>query len=98
VLCIPVHPQTKLQTTLWEVVVLKVHLCDLPAFMIASQQCHMCRISSFQQHEQSERFQAVVTPVNKVTHEDVVGAWHFSPGGKQLEQVMKLTMDVSTNL
>jgi len=77
---------------------MKVHLCDLPAFMIASQQCHMCRISSFQQHEQSERFQAVVTPVNKVTHEDVVGAWHFSPGGKQLEQVMKLTMDVSTNL
>ena len=57
-----------------------MYLCDLPAFMIASQQSHVRRISSLQEHEQGEGFQAVITPVYKVPHENVVGAGDLPPG------------------
>lgn len=66
--------------------------------MIASQQSHVCWIPSLQQHEQGEGFQAVVPSIDKVPHENVVGAWNFSACLKQLEQIVELTMDVSTNL
>lgn len=66
--------------------------------MIASQQSHVCWISGLQQHEQGKGFQAVVASIDKVPHENIVGAWDFSPCLKQLEQIMELTMDVSTNL
>ena len=75
-----------------------VYLCDLSAFMIASQQGHMRGIPSLQQHEQGEGFQAVVPSINKVPHKDVVCAWNFSPCLKQLEQIMELAMNVSTDL
>ena len=76
----------------------KAYLCDLSALMIASEKCHMCRISSLQQHQESECLQAVVSPVHKVTHEYVVCAWDLSTGSKELEQVMELAMYVSTHL
>lgn len=53
------------------------YLCDLPAFMIASKQCHVSWIPGFQQHEQGEGLKAVVTPINKVTHEDIVCLRNF---------------------
>ena len=64
--------QTELQA-------LEMYLCNLPALMIASQQSHVRRISSLQEHEQGEGFQAVVTPVYKVAHEDVVCAGDLPP-------------------
>lgn len=76
----------------------RAYLGDLSAFMIASQQSHMRWISSLQQHEQGEGFQAVVSSVDKVPHENVVRAGNFSACLKQLEQIMELTMDVPTNL
>lgn len=58
------------------------YLCNLPAFMIAAQQCHVSWISGFQEHEQGKGLQAVVASVDKVTHEDVVCLGHFLPGCK----------------
>ena len=58
----------------------------------------MCWISGLQKHEQGEGFQAVVPSINKVPHEDVVCAWDFSPCLEQLEQIVELTMYVSTDL
>ena len=58
------------------------YLCDLPALMVSSEQGHVCWVSSFQQHEQREGFKAVVAPVHKVTHENVVCAGHLAASGK----------------
>ena len=58
----------------------------------------MCWEPCFQQEQDGEDLQAVVTPVNKVAHEDVAGGWHLPPGLEQTEQVMKLPVDVTTHL
>lgn len=66
--------------------------------MIPSQQCHVCRISSFQQHEQRKDFQAIVSAIYKVTHEYVVCSWHFTTCGEEFEQIMELAMNIATDL
>ena len=53
------------------------YLCDLPAFMVAPEQCHVSWIPGFQQHEQGEGLKAIVAPVNKVTHKDIVCLRNF---------------------
>ena len=74
------------------------HLRDLPALMIASQQCHVCWIPSFEQHEKREDFQAVVSAIHEITHENVICGWHLTAGGEEFEQIMKLAMNIATDL
>ena len=64
---------------------LQDYLGDLPRLMIASQKGHVRRIPSLEQHEQCEDLQAVVPPVHKVTHENVICAGHLSPSLQQLQ-------------
>ena len=76
----------------------KTHLCDLPGLVVASQQSHSVRPASFEDHQPGESLQAVVTPVHKVSHEDVVGVWRRSPLPEQLLQVVELSVDISAYL
>lgn len=74
------------------------YLCDLSAFVVATQECHVCWISSLEQHEQSEHLQAVITSVNKIPHKDVACVGYLASSFKQSQHVMKLAVYVSTNL
>ena len=74
------------------------YLRDLPALVVAPKQCHVGGVPCFQQHEHGEDLEAVVTPVNKVAHEDVVSGRDDAPGLKQPHEVMELPMDVATHL
>ena len=74
------------------------HLCDLPALVISSQQRHVRWVPRFAQHQQREDLQAVVASIHEVAHENVVRAGGLPARVKKLEQVMKLAMNVSTDL
>ena len=55
------------------------HLSDLPWFVVASEQGHLVRPPRLEHHQPGEGLQAVVAPVHKVPHEDVVGLWRWTP-------------------
>ncbi len=74
------------------------YLCDLPAFVVPPKQRHVRWVPRFAQHQQREDLQAVVASVHEVAHENVVRAGRLPARIKQLEQVMELAMNVSTDL
>lgn len=48
-------------------------------------------------NQESNCLHRIVTSVNIVSHEEVVGVWRLAPDLKQLHQVMELTVDISTH-
>ena len=66
--------------------------------MIASQEGHVGRPPRLEQHEQREGLQAVVAAVHKVPHEDVVRLGDLPARREELQEIMKLPMDVSAHL
>merc|ERR1712216_165040 len=65
--------------------------------MIASQQRHMLWVAGFEQHEKRETFKAIISTIHIVTHEDVVGVWHLASLVEQLQQIVELSMYVTTH-
>ena len=65
--------------------------------MVASQERHSVRPASFEDHEAGEGLEAVVAPVYKVPHEDVVGVWRRSALSEQFLQVVELSVDIPTH-
>lgn len=47
-------------------VIKSVHLCDLPRFMVPSNECYPFRISDLQSKQQKECFNAVKPPINEI--------------------------------
>jgi hypothetical protein len=79
-------------------VVEPVHLGDLARLVVASEQSNVGGKAGFQQHEKGEDFQGVVPAVYKIAHEDVVGLRDGTSCVKELQEVMKLAMDVAADL
>ena len=65
--------------------------------MVAPEESHAVRPAGFEDHQSGESLQAVVTPVYKVSHEDVVGVRRRTALSKQLLQVVELSMDISAD-
>jgi len=65
--------------------------------MVASEESDESRILQFETQQQLEGLHGVVTSVNEVSHEDVSGVGYLSSFVEQLEQVMELAMDISTD-
>lgn len=74
-----------------------LHLGDLSAFVIATQNSDPITVAHFQRNEQSDGLNRVVASVDVVTHEQVVGVWGLAAEAEQLLQVMELTVDVAAN-
>lgn len=71
-----------------------VHLRNLAAFVIASNQCDAVGISNLVGKQQQEGFDAVEAPVHEVTQEKVIDCWALSPVLKQFQQVIELSVYV----
>lgn len=78
-------------------VVKTIHLGDLPALMVATQQCDMGWVARLEQQEQCKHLEGVVPTIHKITHKDVVGIWDVPASIKELHEVVKLAMDVATH-
>jgi hypothetical protein len=55
-----------------------IDLCNLPCFMISSQQTNSVRKPQFQNHQQGNYFNTLRASVNIVSHKKIVGIRNFS--------------------
>ena len=78
-------------------VVEAIHLGDLAALMIATQEGDVPWVSGLECEQELEGFNAVVAAVNKVAHEDIAGGGHVATSVKELEEVMELAVDVAAD-
>lgn len=78
-------------------VIESVNLCDKPGFMVSPEQRYSIFVPDFQCKKQQESLNAISTPVNIITHEDIVGIRGKATDFKQFEQVIELAMDVAAD-
>lgn len=79
-------------------IVKSINLGDLPRLMVAANEDDLIRVADFERQEKEEGFNAVVSTIDKVTQEEVVGLGNIAPHFEELHQVVELTMDISANL
>lgn len=53
--------------------------------------------SYLKRNQETDCLHGIVSSINIVSHEEVISIWGLSPDPKQLHEVMKLTMDISTH-
>ena len=75
-----------------------IHLCYLPRLVVSAKQRYAVGIPCLETQQELKCFHAIVSPIYKVTHENVIGAGQFAPCPKQFEQVKKLAVNVAANL
>ncbi len=66
--------------------------------MVSSNQEYSFWVLNFQSQQKEEGFDTVVTSVDIVSQEEVVGVGDFPTNFEQFNQVVELSMDVSANL
>ena len=74
-----------------------LHLCDLSAFVVATEDRDSVLEAHLQCHEQRDRFHAIVASVDVITHEEIVGVGWLASDFEELAQIMELTMDVTAD-
>ena len=65
--------------------------------MVAPQKSYAVRVLQLKAHQHFECLHRIVATINKITHEHIVRVWHLTSLLKQLQQVVELSMNVSTN-
>jgi hypothetical protein len=74
-----------------------IHLGHSSGFVIASQDNDTVGKANLQGHQEGHSLYRVVAAIHIVTHEKVILIWRRSTNSKQFDQVMELSMDVSTD-
>ena len=74
-----------------------LHLCDLSAFVISSQDGDSVLETNLQGDEESHGLDRVVSSIDVVSHEQVVSLGRLSSNFEKFTQVVELTMDISTD-
>jgi len=72
-------------------------LSDLSGLVVAAQDRDSVSITHFQGNEQRYRLHRVVTSIDVVSHEQVVGVWRLASNFEKFFKVVELAMDVSAN-
>lgn len=79
-------------------IVKAINLCDLPAFMVTSDECDPVRVPDFEGEEQEEGLDGVEASIDEITKEKVVCGRTVTSNLEQFFQIPELTMNVSTYL
>lgn len=74
-----------------------IHLSNLPAFMIPPQNRNPSSKPNLQRHQQCHRFQGVISPIDIISHEQIVGLRALSPNAKEFGQVVELAVNVAAD-
>ena len=78
-------------------IIKSIHLGDLTAFVVSPENCDSVSVPDLQGHKESHRLQGVITSINIITHEQIVGFWALAPNSEKFGQVIELAMNVSAN-
>lgn len=73
------------------------HLCDLPAFVVATQDGDPVPIAHFESHQQRDCLDTVVPAIHIVPHEEVVCVGAVAADPEQLQQIQELPVDIAAN-
>jgi hypothetical protein len=74
-----------------------LHLGDLSALVVSSENCEPISVANLQRDKQSDCFNRIVTSVNVVSHEEVVCVWGLATNLEELFQIVELAVDIPTN-
>ena len=72
-----------------------INLGDLPALVVATKDGDAVPVADLEGHEQRHRLDRVVPSIDVIAHEQVVGVWGAAAYPEELQQVLKLAVDVS---
>jgi hypothetical protein len=78
-------------------VVKPVHLGDLPALVVATNEGYVRRVARFHQKEVGKRLNTVAAPIDEISHENVAFVRDLAADVEQLQQVVKLSVNVPTH-
>jgi len=76
---------------------LNLHLGDLSAFVVTSQDGNSVGESHLKGDKEGDSLDGVVSAIDVVTHEQVVGVGGLASNLEKLAQVMELTVDVAAD-
>ena len=74
-----------------------VDLSDLSAFMISSQNGNAIFVPDFKCDQESDGFQTVISSIDIVAHEEIIGFRTISTNTKELGKIVELTMNITAN-
>jgi hypothetical protein len=74
-----------------------VHLGDLTAFVISSENRNSMSVANFQCDKKRNGLDGEVASIDVISHEEVVGVRCFPTDFKKLDQIMELAMNITTN-
>jgi hypothetical protein len=78
-------------------VVKTIHLRDLATLVVSSQNGDAIPVADFERHEQSDSFKGVVSPINVVSHEEVIRFWTGTSDPEELGQIVELAVDIAAD-
>lgn len=78
-------------------VIESIDLCNLSAFVVASQNCKSVSKANLECNQQCHCFDRVVAAIDVVTHKQIVCVWRLTSDAEQFFQIVKLPMNVSAN-
>lgn len=90
-------PRSITSILLHTLVIEPIDLRNSPRLMIAPCEMNTLRISNLQSHKQRYSFHWIISSIDKVTHKQVVSERHVSSYRKELNEVVQLSVNVSTN-
>lgn len=65
-----------------------IGLCQSSRFVVSSCQCDSVSVSDFEGNEEAYGLHGVVSPINIVSKEEVVGVWNISTDGEEFYEIM----------
>ena len=92
-----VLPHVSIAILALTLIIKAINLCDLSTLVITSQDSNPVSVSNFQCNQQCDRFDWVVSTIDVITHKQVIGIRAVATDLEQLDQIVELPMDVSTN-
>ena len=76
---------------------MSLHLSDLTRLVVTTKNGDSLGVAHFQGNEQSHCLNWVVTTIDVVTHEKVVGAGRFTTNFEKFSQIVELAVDITAN-
>lgn len=72
-----------------------LHLSNLPALVVPSQNCNAMSVSHLQGHQQGNSLQTVIPAIDIISHEQIVSLGDRTTDPEKLGQIIELTMDIT---
>jgi len=74
-----------------------INLGNLSTFVISTKNRHSVFVSTFESNEERNSFDRIVTTVDVVTHEKVIRVGAFASDSEELDEVVKLSVNITAN-